>query len=73
MPETNSEIRGRYERQLGHAHHALYRAAEIADGANWEGERDDLEVLQTEVGRLIYDSVTGRRVRRLHRQFGHPD
>lgn len=61
---ATSLIRSRYEGHLSRAHRALYAAMEAASDMGDEGAEDDLVALQLEVGRLMQDSINGKKRKR---------
>lgn len=60
----NSLLRSRYETQLAAAHRALTRAAILADELRDPGAEEDAVALSLEVGRMLRDSVDGKKRKR---------
>jgi hypothetical protein len=50
-------IRAQYETKLAAADRALFYAVQVADELGLEGERGDLMMLRSEVGRLMHDTL----------------
>lgn len=59
-----SLARSRYETQLAAAHRALTRASMLADELGDPGAEEDAVALALEVGRMLRDSVDGKKRKR---------